>query len=209
MRRLAALLLTGNAPAGAAPPGVDPVVFRRALAGDVLDVLEDLAGVDTAIVTTPERRADADAVRWPSTRVIEIGAAATGGDVVAAGWDRLAATGYAVAALVAADSPDVPELVLAKAFSALSTAAVAAAPARGGGLVALAAVLPARPWLLGAGVDLDTTDAVERLQALAPRRRDVRATLAWRRLRSPADLGALDRGLEGWEATRALLHSGG
>jgi hypothetical protein len=45
---------------------------------------------------------------------------------------------------------------------------------------------------------------VARLRGAAPRRALV-VTPAWRRLRTPADLGGLDPGLEGWEATRALL----
>ena len=72
------------------------------------------------------------------------------------------------------------------------------------GLVALASRLPAPAWLANLAVDLDTPDAVTRLRAVAPRRELVVAP-AWHRLRTPADLAALDPGLEGWEATRALL----
>ena len=82
--------------------------------------------------------------------------------------------------------------------------AVAAVPAAGGGLVVLASRLPAPDWL-PADLDLDTPDAVQRLRLAAPGRRDLAVTPGWRRLRSRADLDGLDPGLEGWEATRALL----
>ncbi len=81
---------------------------------------------------------------------------------------------------------------------------MAAGPAEGGGLVVLASRLPVPPWLALSGVDLDTPDAVRRLRAAAPRR-DLVVTPRWRRLRTPADIASLDPGLEGWEATRALL----
>ena len=100
--------------------------------------------------------------------------------------------------------PDLPGLLVAKPFSALSTAPVAAAPAAGGGLVALACRLPVPAWL-PVDVDLDDPYAVERLKAAAPSPGDVVLTPSWRRLRRREDLAALDPDLEGWEATRALL----
>ena len=106
--------------------------------------------------------------------------------------------------MVAADAPDLPGLLVAKPFSGMATAAVGAVPAEGGGLVVLATRLPAPGWL-PPDVDLDTADAVDRLRSTAPRRRDLVVAAGWRRLRTPADLRGLDPGLEGWEATRALL----
>jgi hypothetical protein len=116
----------------------------------------------------------------------------------------LAVRGYAEAALVAADAPDLPGLLVAKPFSRLTGARVAAAPAAGGGLVVLAARLPAPGWL-PAALTLDTPDAVERHRAAAPARRDLAVTQGWHRLRTPGDLAGLDPGLEGWETTRSLL----
>jgi hypothetical protein len=73
------------------------------------------------------------------------------------------------------------------------------------GLAVLGSRLPAPAWLPAELADLDTPDAVDRLRSAAPSQRDLVVTPAWRRLRTPADLAGLDPGLEGWEATRALL----
>ena len=81
---------------------------------------------------------------------------------------------------------------------------MAAVPADGGGLVVLAARLPAPGWLPD-GITLDTPDAVDRVRGAAPSRRDFAVAASWRRLRTPGDLARLDPGLEGWETTRALL----
>jgi hypothetical protein len=142
--------------------------------------------------------ADAEDVVWPGTPVLEVAGLPV--DVLAA----LAGQGYDEAAVFAADVPDLPGLLVAKPFSALSTAPVAAAPADGGGLVALACRLPVPAWL-PVDIDLDEPYAVERLKAAAPSPGDVVLTPAWRRLRRREDLAALDPDLEGWEATRALL----
>jgi hypothetical protein len=73
------------------------------------------------------------------------------------------------------------------------------------GLAVFGCRLPVPLWLQAGLADLDALDAVGRLRAAAPRRRDLVVAPAWRRLRAPADLAGLDPGLEGWEATRALL----
>jgi hypothetical protein len=73
------------------------------------------------------------------------------------------------------------------------------------GLAVFGCRLPAPRWLQAELADLDSPDAVGRLRAAAPGRRDLVVAPAWRRLRAPADIGGLDPGLEGWEATRALL----
>ena len=91
---------------------------------------------------------------------------------------------------------------------------VAVCPAEGGGLVALAAWLPPAGWVAGTGsagqpgdgrIELDHLDAVGRLRRGAPRRGALQVVPGWHRLRSPADVGRLDPGLEGWPATRAVL----
>ena len=135
---------------------------------------------------------------WPGTPVLEVAGRPV--DVLTA----LAEQGYDEAAVFAADVPDLPDLLVAKPFSALSTAAVAAAPADGGGLVALACRLPVPAWL-PVDVDLDEPYAVERLSSAAPSAGDLVVTPSWRRLRRREDLARLDPDLEGWEATRALL----
>jgi hypothetical protein len=198
-RRAAVLLLTGPPAARACPPGVAPDAFARALAEDVADLLADLPGLDPVVAAAPDRVADAEDVVWPGTPVLETGLGRPS-EVFAA----LAHRGYDEAAVVVADVPDLPGLLVAKPFSALATAPVAAVPATGGGLVALAARLPAPDWL-PADLDLDDPYAVERLRAVAPRPGDLVLTPAWHRLRGPQDLAGLDPDLEGWEATRALL----
>ena len=197
-RRAAALLLSGPPAARACPPGIAPAEFARAMAEDVADLLADLPGLDPVVAAAPDRVADAEDVVWPGTPVLEVAGGPV--DVLTA----LAEQGYDEAAVFAADVPDLPGLLVAKPFSALSTAPVAAAPADGGGLVALACRLPVPAWL-PVDVDLDEPYAVERLKAAAPSPGDVVLTPAWRRLRRREDLAALDPDLEGWEATRALL----
>ena len=197
-RRAAALLLSGPPAARACPPGIAPAEFARAMAEDVADLLADLPGLEPVVAAAPDRVADAEDVVWPGTPVLEVAGLPV--DVLAA----LAGQGYDEAAVFAADVPDLPGLLVAKPFSALSTAPVAAAPADGGGLVALACRLPLPAWL-PVDIDLDEPYAVERLKAAAPSPGDVVLTPAWRRLRRREDLAALDPDLEGWEATRALL----
>ena len=197
-RRAAALLLSGPPAARACPPGIAPAEFARAMAEDVADLLADLPGLEPVVAAAPDRVADAEDVVWPGTPVLETAGRPV--DVLTA----LAGQGYDEAAVFAADVPDLPGLLVAKPFSALSTAPVAAAPAAGGGLVALACRLPVPAWL-PVDVDLDEPYAVERLKAAAPSPGDVVLTPSWRRLRRREDLAALDPDLEGWEATRALL----
>ena len=197
-RRAAALLLSGPPAARACPPGIAPAEFARAMAEDVADLLSDLPGLEPVVAAAPDRVADAEDVVWPGTPVLEVAGRPV--DVLAA----LAGQGYDEAAVFAADVPDLPGLLVAKPFSALSTAPVAAAPASGGGLVALACRLPVPAWL-PVDVDLDEPYAVERLVAAAPNPGDVVLTPSWRRLRRREDIASLDPELEGWEATRALL----
>lgn len=201
MRRAAAVLLTDLAPVPGLPDALEPAAFALALAEDVVDLLAGLSDVDVAIAHLPARRAHAEAIRWPGTHLIAL---QEGAGPVAA-LDRLSGLGYDVGAVVAPDVPDLPRLLMAKPFSALSSGVVAYLPADGGGLVALASLLPVPDWLAGTQLSLDADDAVERLRAAAPRRRDVRTTPAWHRIRAGADLRRLDPALEGWDVTRALL----
>jgi hypothetical protein len=71
-----------------------------------------------------------------------------------------------------------------------------------GGLLGVAARLPAPAWL--PDVDLDTGTTAD-LRRDAPGPGDVASAPAWRRLRGPADVATLDPAVEGWDTTRVLL----
>lgn len=172
---------------------------------DVYEVVAGLAGVDVVLALCPAPQPDAVAVTWPGTPTIAL--PDNGANPVIAGLNQLGDLGYAEAAVLAADSPDLPGLLIGKLWRALGRAEVAVCPAQGGGLVALAARLPVSGWVDATGVDLDSIDAVHKLRARAPRRADVAVGPGWHRLRVPGDLELLDPGLEGWEATRAVLGS--
>jgi hypothetical protein len=202
VKRAAAILLTGSRESDACPPGVDKGRFARAVAEDTLDAVHDLADVQTVIAHADAAREEAQAIRWPGTELLEFGGEPAPIDVFAA----LAEAGYGVALAVAADAPDLPGLLLAKPFSALAgapTETVSVIPADGGGLVAMASLLPPPAWLVDLAPDLTMSFAA--LQVAAPRRNCVRAAPVWHRLRAPADIARLDPELSGWEATRALL----
>ncbi len=180
------------------PPGVDGAAWRAALAEDVVDLLAMLAEVEPAIAATPADRALAAAIAWPGMPLYEV-PAATVRPVLAAA----AADGFDQAAVIAADAADVPGLTLGKLLRPLTTRPVAAAPAGpDGGLLGVAARLPAPAWL--PDVDLDTGTTAD-LRRDAPGPGDVASAPAWRRLRGPADLATLDPAVEGWDTTRALL----
>ena len=179
------------------PPGVDPRKWRSALAEDVVDLLATLAQAEPAIAATPRDRALADEIAWPGMRIYEVPTATVLPVLRAATID-----GFDQAAVIAADAPDVPGMILGKLLHPLETKPVAVAPGGAQGLLGVAARLPAPDWL--ADHDLDTASAA-RLRATAPRPGDVQSTPDWRRLRGPADLATLDPALEGWENTRTLL----
>jgi hypothetical protein len=192
-RRFAAVL-AGTATA-AAPPGIDPGEYRLALLEDTYEVVAGLEFV-TPVLALPGPDPGAEAVTWPGTPVLRV-----------AGLDALLHAlqdlGAEHAAVVAPDAPDLPALLLGKLFRALGSGEVAVCPAAGGGLVALAARLPAPAWL--GGIDLDTADAPARLRRAAGVQGAVRSAPGWHRLRAPADVSLLDPGLEGWDNTRVLL----
>jgi glycosyltransferase A (GT-A) superfamily protein (DUF2064 family) len=165
---------------------------------DVADVLHDLSGVDSLVVCSSEQETAVRALVWADVPVD----GARSPDVRAA-LQAAEVRGYSEAVVVAADVPDLPQMIIAKMFQSLATSPVAIASANGGGAVALGAALPAPSWLDQA--DLDAAPLIADLRAAAPRRSDVRLTPGWHRLRSPGDLQRLDHGLEGWESTRALL----
>jgi hypothetical protein len=193
--RLVIVLLT---PVRWAPPGVEPAAFRAALAEDIVDLIATLAQADAAIAATGADRPLAAAVAWPGMRLYDLGTATPRAALAAA-----AADGYQQAAVLAADAPDLPGMLVGKLLQPLTTRTVAVAPATDGpGLLGMAARLPVPGWL--PDLDLDAADPVA-VRRAAPRPAEVAITPGWHRLRGPADLARLDTGLEGWDATRALL----
>ncbi|MGC9668846.1 hypothetical protein ACNTMW_20090 [Planosporangium sp. 12N6] len=183
-----------------APPGIDRATWRRALAEDVVDLLSTLAAAEPAIAVGPGDRSLAAEVSWPGTPVYELPAATPAHALRAA-----AADGYELGAVLVADAPDLPGMLIGKLLQPLTSRTVAVAPAAGGGLLGVASRLPVPDWL--PAVDLDT-GRPEDLREVAPRRAVVAVTPGWHRLRTPADLARLDPALEGWEATRTLLSAG-
>jgi hypothetical protein len=183
----------------ASPPGVDPAEFRLALLEDTYEVAAGLDLVTPALVAAPPISPEIESITWPGTPIVPA-------EGLGEAFARLHELGAEQAAIIAADAPDLPPLLIGKLFRALSHAPAAACPAEDG-LVALAAWLPLPDWLRTAldTVDLDTPDAFERLRAAAPRPGLVQSGPGWHRLRWPADIARLDPGLEGWDNTRVLL----
>lgn len=200
--RCAVLLVRGEFRSRAAPEGVAEADFAGAMLTDVAEALHDLAGVDSLVLCRIEEESAVRALVWADVPVVSAAPADVSAAIQAA-----QARGYAEAVIVAADAPDLPQMIIAKVFQALGSSAVAVAPAHGGGAVAFGAALPPPAWLsdwLGQA-DLDAQSLADDVRAAAPRPGNVRITPGWHRLRSPEDLQRLDHGLEGWESTRALL----
>lgn len=198
-RRVVIVLL---APVRWHPPGVDPAAWRAALAEDVVDLTATLSEVDAAIASATADDQLARGICWPGMPMYGL-PAATVAEALAAAHTA----GYDQAAVLAPDVPDLPGLLVGKLLRPLGSHPVAIAPAAtpgdaDGGLVGVACRLPAPGWLAGVDIDTGTVDEIRRA---APRPGDVAVTPAWRRLRGPAALAALDPAVEGWETTRALL----
>ncbi|NJP96879.1 hypothetical protein HCN51_46930 [Nonomuraea sp. FMUSA5-5] len=191
MTRIAAVLVRQHM-AQAAPPGVDPDEFLEAMAEDTYEIVAGLELVTPVLVTSVP---GLDEIVWPGTEVITIGEGEPLKDVLA----RLEGD---QAAVVSADAPDLPPLLIGKLFRELGRAEITVCPAEGGGAVAMACALPAPAW---AAPDLDAYDVVKHLRAQAPGPRRVATTPGWHRLRTPQDVERLDPGLEGWDNTRALV----
>ncbi len=187
------------------PPGIDPLAWRTALAEDLVDLLATLTEVEPAIAATPADQRLAAAMAWPTMPVYAIPAATP-----VAAFAAAAANGYDEAAVLAADAPDLPGLLVGKLLRPLTTRAAAVAPATSSpgeaspGLLGVAARLPAPEWL----PDLDLEQgSVTAIRAAAPHPAQVATTASWRRLRGPSDLAALDPAVEGWDSVRALLRA--
>jgi hypothetical protein len=185
------------APVSWAPPGIDVATWRAALAEDVVDLLAPLPQIQPAIAATAADLPLAAKIGWPTMPVYEVKQATP-----RAALEAAAADGHQRAAVIVADAPDLPAMLVGKLIRPLSTRAVAVAPAVDGGLLGVAAQLPVPGWL--PELDLET-GAVTDARSAAPSPTMVAATPAWHRLRTPLDLHRLDPGLDGWDATRALL----
>lgn len=180
--------------------GLDPAL-AAAMLEDVVDLVAGMQQVDAALVVEPGLAGVAAGVSWPGMPQVELPADAT----PVAALTALGGLGADTAAIVTADVPDLPVLLLGKLFSALTAADLAVCPAGGGGLVAAAARLPVAGWAAGTW-SLDAGEALADLRRAAPPR-GLAVGPGWHRVRQPGDLARLDPGLEGWEATRAWLSS--
>jgi hypothetical protein len=199
LARPAAVLAPGRP---LAPPGVDDEGLALAMVEDVVDLVSGMQEVEPALAAEASYAATARTTVWPGTPVCELAEGATVVDIL----DALAGLGADEGAVVAGDAPDLPALLLGKLHSALTGADVAVCPADGGGLVAVAARLPVVGWLRDTDfpVELDAEEILPALRRVAPRRA-LHVGPGWHRLRRPEDVARLDPGLEGWDATRALL----
>ncbi|MET8868008.1 hypothetical protein ABZW11_34195 [Nonomuraea sp. NPDC004580] len=191
MTRIVAVLVHRHM-ADAAPEGVDPARFLEAVAEDTYEMA---AGLDLVTPVLATSVPGLDDIVWPGTEVITIAE----GEPLRTTLARLKAD---QAAVICADAPDLPPLLVGKLFRELGRAEITICPAENGGAVAMACALPAPEW---AEPDLDAYDVVKDLRAQAPGPRRVATTPGWHRLRTPHDLARLDPGLEGWESTRALI----
>ena len=179
-------------------PGVRLDAWPAARAEDVADPRPRLAQAEPAIAATADDLGLAEEIAWPGMRIYEVPSPTYLPVLTAA-----AAEGFDQAAVVAADVPDVPGMILGKLLRPLESKAVAAgAGGPGNGLMGLATSLPAPAWL--ADHDFDTASA-QVIRRTAPQPGDVSSAPEWRRLRGPAELASLDPALEGWDNTRALL----
>jgi len=187
----------------ASAPAV-PEELRQAMLSDVIDLVADTPHVDSALVVPSGYDAGAAPI-WPGTPVVVVPEAAR----VVTAFQAVAATAPdAVAvAVVVADVPDLPTLLIGKLFSALAgppSAALAVSPAEAGGLVAAAATLPLAAWVQAATTGFNDADALDDLRRAAPPRA-LSVGPGWHRIREAGDTARLDPELEGWEATRSYL----
>lgn len=191
MRRIVAVLVRTHM-AQAAPPGVDREEFLEAVAEDTYEMVAGLEIVTPVLITSVP---GLDEIVWPGTQVITIEDDEPLKNIL----KHLEGDQVAV---VNADAPDLPPLLVGKLFRELGRAEITICPAEGGGAVAMACALPIPDW---ADPDLDDADIVATLRAGAPGRRMIATTPGWHRLRTRQDVERLDPGLEGWDNTRALL----
>ncbi|UBU12164.1 DUF2064 domain-containing protein [Nonomuraea gerenzanensis] len=196
MTRIAAVLVRQRM-AQAAPPGVDPERFLEAMAEDTYEVVAGLELVTPVLITSVP---GLDDLVWPGTEIIVIAEDEPLKQVLTRLHDHEADQ----VAVVNADAPDLPPLLIGKLFRELGRAEITICPSENGGAVAMACALPPPTW---ADPDLDAHDVVKELRTQAPGPRRVATTPGWHRLRTPQDVERLDPGLEGWDNTRALVRA--
>ena len=193
-RRRVAVVLARYDASPAAPVGMDPETFAEACLLDSYEVVADLIDVRSGIAGP----ASVAELLWP-------GALHLPADITVSAIARQLSGEADELVVVPADVPDLPGLVLAKLFKVLHRTDIAIAPEHGGsGCVAIGVSLPLADWIPQDAFDLDQ-NPFARLSAIAPRRSRCTLTPTWHRLRTPADVAQLDRTLEGWEETRALI----
>jgi hypothetical protein len=173
----------------AASRSVEPLAL--AMLEDVVDLVAGMEQVEPVLAVPPNAPPAVREVVWPGMAVVTA-------ETPLAVLDALARLGADEGAVVQPDAPDLPPLLLGKLHSALTSASVAACPSYDGSVVAVAARLPVAAWLRDAEL------TVAGLRAAAPARA-LHVGAGWHRIGGPHDLHRLDPGLEGWEATRALL----
>jgi hypothetical protein len=193
-------------------PGAGGFPDEPLRAAMVEDVYETVAALE---LVEPVLALDADdpardllgSLVWPGTRLAHLPPSSGSASRTWRAVEALVAVGADQLTVLAGDAPDLPGLLVGKLHRALGSADVAVLPDSAGGLVGLALQTPLPAWLAAAlaAVDLDDADAVTHLREAAPRRTSVSVGPGWHRVRTPADLAALDPGLEGWEITRELL----
>jgi hypothetical protein len=184
-----------------APPDL-PAELVAAMLSDVVDLVTSTPQVAPAVLATAEMLDAARTASWPGTPIVEVADNASLGTLLSA----VPGAGIVAVAVIAADAPDLPGLLLGKLFRAVSgRVQVACCPAEPTGLVAVAARLPLPDWLLECEVRLDDAEALPALHAAAPPR-GLSLAPGWHRIRSIADAHRLDPGLEGWDATRLALN---
>src|SRR5881227_1237216 len=111
---------------------VDPGTLAAAMLEDVVDLAAGMQQVEAALVAAPAGEATARAAAWPGMAVLT---AAGGLLTELAALERY---GAEAAAVVTADAPDLPPLLVGKLFSALTSWPVAVCPSSDGSVVALA-----------------------------------------------------------------------
>src|SRR5436305_2340111 len=127
---------------------------------EVLELVADLSIVTAAVLCLSRGDeswlGDVVGLTWPGT-VVEQALDESPGEAVLASLALAHARGVDAAAVIAADAPDLPGLLLGKLFRALGSAETAVSAADGGGLVALASRRPVPSWLTAelAGLDSD------------------------------------------------------
>ena len=192
------VVLAVPAPDPSPVPSVSPERWEAALLADAVDAAESLAAAAIAVLCPP-RHADAvataaaiDTTVWTSEQPTVLEAA-----------ERATGAGARQVVVLVSDAPHLPGLLVGKVFRALGRADLAICADPRGLASAIGLQLPAAEWLTD--MDPDQTDVADRAKVAAPRPALVRLTPGWRRLRTEADLAALEAAVDGADFTRALV----